>query len=957
MKKRSKITALVFAACFAACSTAGLSAEGLRIDSRQKSDWARNEIDRRIMLRQQAAGFQPAPLAARRTLIRRLSFDLLGLPPSPAEVGAFVRDRRPDATEQLIERLLASPHFGERMAQFWLDLARYADSDGYHDDTNRSMWLYRDYVIGAFNSNRPFDEFTIEQLAGDLLPNATREQIVATAFHRNGPTSSEDGANPDEYRSRYAVDRVNTTAQIWMGLTVQCAECHDHKYDPISMKEYYQLYAYFNQTPERPLFRGPHAPPSIGVPSEEQQRKLANVDARLANLRQASAQLTQRPAFERSFPRWRDIVIQQAELNRSLIARSDVICELLFDGQDKNQLKNTGARRRPATVRASTDGATLESCEGFVGEAFRFRGGGAALDLGQIVEFRQLLPFTFEAWVRPATGGVVVGKVDPANASRGLDIRLVDGRLSVRLIDWWPTAAIEVTTVSHVRSQQWHHISVTWDGRPVPDAFHVYINGQAQDLSVTANGAVERIRNRAPLIIGGSNTPDKSFDGDLDAVRFYKWPLSAALLEQLLFNAIDPKLDEHREWMRQHYVDYVDPAGKELSEKRAALRRQRQELTNAIPRLRVMQEIPERRPTFVLRRGDFRSPGEAVEPGTLSMLAPMRENRGDTRLALARWLTEENDRHTARVFANRLWAMLFGRGLVTTLDDFGIRGELATHPELLDWLGDEFIRSGWDVKAMIRLIVSSATYQQSSDVDAESPASADGDRDRSQSERDQRAENLYVRNRRLRLPAEFLRDNALKISGLLSHRVGGPSVRPYQPEGLWREMSKGDEPGKAYQQSHGASLYRRGVYTFWKRSIHYPAFAVMDAPSREVCTSRRPVTNTPVQALAMLNDPTFVEAARVFAQHVVASRGEDVERLEWAFLQALGRKPLPREVETLQSILKQTKDAFRLAAQSTTELLAVGEAPLPTGIDKAQLAAWTAITQILLTLDETITRE
>lgn len=647
----------------------------------QSPGWPRNPLDAFVLARLEQEQLAPQAEAEKRTLVRRVSLDLTGLPPTPEEVEGFLADPREGAYEALVDRLLATPQYGERLAQMWLDLARFADSDGYHDDTTRSMWPFRDYVIQAFNANQPFDQFTVEQLAGDLLPNATREQRIASAFHRNGPTSSEGGADAKEYAAKYAVDRVNTTSSAWLGVTLQCAECHDHKYDPFTTREFYQLFAFFNQVPENPLERTLHVAPVLSLGTPEQEVTLRALGHRVTSLEEAQ-------------------------------------------------------RATPGT---------------------------------------------------------------PAKPS--------------------------------------------------------------------------------------------------DALQ--------------------------------------------------TARRAREEFENSLPRLRVMADVPEPRPTYILVRGDYRSPGAQVFPGVPAALGKLPDGLPPNRLALARWLTQPEHPLTARVFVNRLWQMVFGVGLVKTAEEFGAQGERPSHPELLDWLAVDFVEHGWDVKRMLRLIATSATYRQSSRVAPELLARDPENR-------------LLARGPRFRLPAETVRDNALAIAGLLDRRraVGGPSVKPYQPGDLWREFSYGDAPDKSYVRDHGPDLYRRSLYTFWKRSVLYPAYAIFDAPNREVCTVRRPITNTPLQAYVLLNDETFVEAARVLAQRVIAASPDDFARqLRHAFLLALARPPSAEESAVMERLHRELLADYRRAPTAAAKLLAVGDAPPIPGADPSALAAWTGVANALLNFDETITKE
>ena len=636
--------------------------------------WPRNQIDYFILSQLEQVGLTPSPEASRSTLIRRLSLDLTGLPPSPEEVEGFINSSSEHDYNDLVERLLASTRFGERMAQHWLDLARYADSDGYHDDTNRSMWPYRDYVISSFNQNKPFDTFTREQIAGDQIPDATREQKVGSAFHRNGPTSSEGGANPDEYRIKYAVDRVNTTAAVWLGVTLQCAECHDHKFDPFSQREFYQFMAFFDQVPGNHLFRGLYAPPSITLPSVDQSNQLTKLEA-------------------------------------------------------------------------------------------------------------------------------VVTKLE--------------------------------------------------------------------------------------------------------------------------------KKDENEE--------------EENNTQLMAAKKERDEFRDTIPQLRVMQDSEIQQPTHVLVRGDFRQPAERVHPGVPAVFPPLPEVTSP-RLALAEWLVSADNPLPARVIVNRFWAMLFGRGIVKTAEDFGSQGEPPSHPKLLDWLALEFITSGWDVKHLLKYIVTSSTYRQSSAANAEQWRADPENR-------------LLARGARFRLPAEMIRDNALYISGLLKEKIGGPSAKPYQPSGLWKEMSYGNSSGKGYQEDHGDNLYRRGIYTFWKRSILYPAFAIFDAPNREECTVRRPRTNTPLQAFVTLNSTAFVEAARVFAERILREELGPEDRIDLAMEIALARPPSAVEKETLQGLLADMKAHYQTEPDEACRIIAVGEWPVATDFSPVTLAAWTSVAQAILNLDETQTKE
>ena len=915
--------------------------------------WERGAIDAFVRARQIRASLPHSQEASRRRLARRVCFDLTGLPPRPELVEAFVLDSHPGAYERLVDQLLASPQFGERMAQHWLDLARYADSDGYHDDTNRAMWPYRDWVIRSYNKNKPFDQFTIEQLAGDLLPGATLEQKVATAFHRNAPTSSENGANPEEYRARYAVDRVNTTATVWLGLTAQCAECHDHKYDPLTTREYYQLFAFFNQTSEEPLFRGLYAPPAIDVPSDrliaERKRIRNEILHKQQRLRAAEQQIEEDQ---------RDWEGQFVSIRGQQFGREALVGEFLFEGEGAARWANTGLRRKPAVVHPSSAGDQPRAAQGLIGNSVDFGGAGGVVDLGQLLVFRRSGGFTIGAWIKFRNeGGCVISKLEPELEMRGFDLCVEHGRVSFRLIHQWPQAAIKVTTTSTYPSNRWLHLMVSYDGSADPQGIFIFFNGQSQELAIDQHTDVTgTIHNEAPILIGGRRD-GAYFHGLIDDVQFYKWPLSIqdlvgglyAKLDQIVVVPPAERAAEQADFIGSFYREHVHRPTIMLRHELAQAEQAEKKLIDSVPKLRVMQEIQRRRDTHVLIRGDFRRRGEAVDPRTPSFLPPMSESpqrgRYYTRLDLANWLVDPNHPLTARVTVNRFWAMLFGRGIVTTLDDFGTRGAIPSHPELLDWLAAEFMHDAWDVKKLLRRIVTSATYRQSTSATTRSWRNDPDNR-------------FLTRGPRHRLPAEMIRDNALAISGLLVGEIGGPSVRPYQPPGLWRDLANADEDGKEYEQSQGADLYRRGIYTFWKRSIHYPSFSLFDAPSREVCVTQRPTTNTPLQALATLNDMTYVEAARVFAERILRESTERFEdRLDVAFRHALARPTLPNETEAIREIHDDLLDEYQRNHRDARRLIQAGEYPNAGRFDPAERATWTAIAQILLNLDETITKE
>ncbi len=941
--------------------------------------WPANAIDRFILARLEQEGLAPAPAADRPALLRRVTLALTGLPPTPEEVDAFVKDPSPDAYERVVDRLLASPHYGERLAVNWLDLARYADTAGYHFDGVRFMWLWRDWVIQAFNRNQRFDRFTVEQLAGDLLPEPTRAQRIATGFVRNNMTNDEGGADPDEYLNKYVADRVNTVGAVWMGMTVACAECHDHKFDPLSTREFYELYAFFHNVPEKGLdrIRTDNPPPRLPVPTTEQALQFVEAEFRL---RDAEKTLQDRSnELGETQEKWERETLAAppaAPDDRALAARLDFEHSLapftpaLPEGTPPPAEGEPGpARPEPRWLPAGQPAFS----PGRLGHALHLDGQGHA-DLGPLVSFDRTQPFSYGAWVRVESDGAILSKMEPAPAYRGFDLYASGGRFEAHLIHAFPEDALKVRTKEKFDGPAWRHVLVTYDGAGKAAGVRIYVNGRARDLEIERDQWKGSLATREPVRLGSRNG-DGRFRGQVDDVRLYARQLSEDDVRQLTLHGLLPlvaksrgqRSDDERAELQRFYkenyaVDYL------RSEKALAQARQaKDQLLAAIPTTMIMEEMDPPRETYRLVRGDFRTRGERVFPATPAFLPPARKvhvrGRGDhlellpadpvpgttnllNRLDLAAWLVSPAHPLTARVTVNRYWALFFGTGLVKTLNDFGAQGEWPTHPELLDWLACRF-RDGdpaaqppvppWDLKALVRLLVTSRTFQQSA-------ALAPDLRDRDPYNR------LLARSPRLPLDAEFVRDHALASAGLLDPRIGGPSVKPYQPDGLW------DGTDSKFVQDHGADLYRRGLYVFWRRSAHYPAFATFDAPNREVCTFLRQRTQTPLQSLVLMNDPAFVECARALAQRVLREEPSHPERrLIRAFRLVLGRPPAPDELATLQRTFDRELAAFQADPQAASQLLSVGESPLPAEADRVTLAALTTVANVLLNLNETIT--
>jgi hypothetical protein len=903
-------------------------------------DWCRNPIDYFILDRLEQKGLVPSPEAERTTLIRRVTLDLTGLPPSPAEVDAFLADRSEQAYEKVVDRLLKSPRFGERMAAPWLDAARYADTNGYQTDGERSMWRWRDWVIEAFNNNMPFDQFTLAQIAGDMLPDPTLEQRIATGFNRNHRGNSEGGVIPEEYAVEYVVDRVDTTFTVWLGLTVGCARCHDHKYDPITQKEFYQIFAYFNNVPERgKAIKYGNSPPFIKAPTRDQCRQLDELAARIKAAESHWAELA--PDLERAQKTWeRSVAVKKRSwwtLDDGLRARFPL------DGNIRNTIS--------ANSHAKVENGSLLFDRGKIDRAARFDG-TSFINAGNVAEFGFFNRFSVAAWIYPTgdPGGTIMSRMVDVEQAEGYSVALQGGKLHVNLIKRWLDDAIRVETVAPLATNQWHHVLVTYDGTRLASGIKVYVDGRAQKIKVNLDDINQSFKTSEPFRIGRGGGPSSGFHGLIDDVRIYDRalpPEEAALvsvpdsIENLASLPPEKRTSGAAYKLRRCFLAQAAPAYlKSAFRNLRDLHKQLAKLDGEIPTTMVMEEMKTPRPTHLLIRGEYDKKGPQVLPGVPASLPPLPMDVPNNRLGFARWLIHPSNPLAARVAVNRFWQMYFGSGLVKTVEDFGSQGEWPSHPELLDWLAVEFMRTGWNIKAMQRLIVTSAAYRQSSRVTSELLHKDPENR-------------LLTRGPRLRLTAEMLRDQALFISGLLVEKLGGPSVKPYQPAGLWKELA--DE---TYQQDHGEKLYRRSLYTFWKRTIPPPAMIAFDAAGRETCVVRHGRTNTPLQALNLMNDVTYAEAARVLAQRMMLHGGATPEaRLAFAFRAATARWPSSAEAKILKDDFCYHLDRFARAPNAAHELVHSGEAPRPAGLDVRELAAYTAVAGLILNLDEVLTKE
>lgn len=892
----------------------------------------------------EARDLRPASAADPRTLLRRLTLGLTGLPPSPQDVEAFVTDSAPDAFERVVDRLLAAPQYGERMAIDWLDAARYADTHGYLFDTERSMWRWRDWVIEAFNHNLPFDQFTIEQLAGDLLPNATRQQQIASGFHRNHIINNEAGATPEEYLVENVLDRVNTTATVWMGLTLQCCQCHDHKYDPLTQREFYELYAFFNNVPELGLDGlNSNARPVMDAPTDRDREELAQLQRQVDEAEQSMQSLDVQ--ISRGQTEWEASTPQadeQPQLGR--------IGHWRFDGRVDDS--------DPARDQSVFEAAAASYADGVLGSALTLDGLGY-LNAGDRFAFQRTDAFTLAAWVRPAKKDgrlTILSRMDDADALfRGYALQLVNGEPALFVVNRFPDNLLQVQSKQALEPNQWSHVAATYDGSGKTAGVKLFVNGELQSPGLQLDTLTEDIATRRPFWIGNGH-PAAKFNGLIDEVQIFERVLSAEEIGRLPGLSIaslvavppDQRNAEQQRRVREHYLEHHAPmAWREAYQAVAQKRKEQDTRRRTVPTVMVMQERGETRETRVLLRGAYNKPGEPVSPGTPAVLSAWNRELPQNRLGLARWLVRPEHPLTARVIVNRIWQMHFGSGLVRTTEDFGVRGEPPSHPELLDWLAVDLVRGDWDLKALQRRIVTSATYRQSSQA---SPELWELDPEN----------RLLARGARQRLPAELIRDQALAMSGLLTRRIGGPSVKPYQPDGLWREVafdfSGGNLSAQVYQQDAGEDLFRRGLYTFWKRTSPPPTMLLFDAPDRERCVVRRDRTNTPLQALALMNDPSFVEASRKLAERILDVGGVGpAGRIEYAFLVATARLPTIEELQPLLEILGEQQARFAADPNLAEALLSVGRSPRNTSLKRHELAAYTIVAQVILTLDETIT--
>ncbi len=917
-----------------------------------RDDWVRNPIDRFVLARLESAGLTPAVEADRRTLARRVALDLTGLPPEPALVEAFVVDPHPDAYERLVDALLASLEWGEHRGRHWLDYARYADTHGIHFDNEREMWTYRQWVINAFNRNMPFDEFTILQLAGDLVSDhgaaATPEQVldnrIASGFNRCNMTTNEGGIIDEEYIVIYARDRTETTATVWMGLTAGCAVCHDHKFDPISMRDFYELSAFFNNTTQAAKDGNiKDTPPVLPVPLAADQPRFLEVERELPAVRAAVA--ARRQAARAEFDAW--MTRATPDVVRQALPQDTPLVRLSF-------AEGSGPATKAVLMGKETDlplTATTTWQAGPSGEAAILLDGKAG-ELAASGDLEHDRPFSVSFWIRvPANDSsyAVVSRMDVSESYRGWDVWVQGRRVGMHLIHTWPEDALKVVSADQLKADTWTLVSMTYDGSGKAEGVGIFFDGKPQKPKVETNKFKKHtIRTDVPLVIGGRSQGATAHAVGLADLTVWGRRLSVAEVEglsraELLADIVRLPADQRLAaagGLYDWWLGSFDETFKQVSGQEAKLVAEDAAIRRRGTVAHVMAEKPEPPMAYILDRGEYDKRLEQVgadTPGALPAFPPALPRN---RLGLARWLLLDEHPLTTRVTVNRFWQEVFGTGLVRTAGDFGITGELPSHPDLLDWLAVEFRESGWDVKRLFRLIVTSATYRQAAVV---TPEKIHQDRDN----------RLLSRGPRFRMDGEMVRDQALAASGLLVRRIGGPSVKPYQPPGVWEAVSMGGNTSR-YEQGTGADLYRRSMYWFWKRSAPPASMDILNAPSREICTVRRERTNTPLQALVTLNDPQFVEAARALADRALLVGGpSDEERLDFMALRLLARPLAAAERAVLRGSLTDLEEWYRSHPEDARSLITVG-ASKPQHEDDVRLASWTLIANELLNLDEAV---
>ncbi len=903
-----------------------------------------NEIDHFIYQRLDQEKLTPSPKADKERLIRRVTMDLTGLPPSLDELDAYLNDQSEEAYEKVVDRLLASDAHAERLAMEWMDLSRYADSHGLHADGYRYMWPWRDWVIKAFKDNMHYDQFVTWQLAGDLLPDATQDQILATAFNRNNPMTAEGGVIDEEWRVEYVADRTNTIATAFMGLTMECARCHDHKFDPVSQKEYYQLSAFFNQMTELGMTGDDgNFGPQLLMTKEEDDEKIAEIKSMLARHKSELEQSRGSISVEKSAVPSLKSISGIAVYHPFEKSNKDKEGRSVIDGISQSKSRNKEVVFEP----------------GKFGKAVRLTGEYDEISLGGIGTYEAHEAFSAGAWINTSKRKkdhlqTILGNTGQKNNFwRGWDFELKsNNQVSLRLIHSLPDNYIQVTTSDSVKLNEWTHIMFTYDGSMTAMGVKLYINGREAESEIEFDDLFKSIY---PVKVG-DHTPDDRplrvgrsyrahtgefglYKGLLDELRIYNRELTA--LEVFLVSQVSEQPNE--KLIQEHYL----ARHPDIQQKKETIRQLNKDLlgvVDQIPEVMVMRDDEDPGETYLLNRGQYNARGEVVTAATPESVLSYPDEYPQNRLGLAKWLFMDKNPLTARVAVNRYWQMIFGSGIVTTANDFGSQGALPTHPELLDWLAVDFKDSGWDVRKLLKQMVMSSTYQQSS-------------RFREELEQVDPQNTLLAKSPSYRWPAEMIRDNALASSGLLVKKIGGKSVKPYQPDSLWIELGNFSHILLYFHQDHGDDLYRRSMYTFIRRTSPPPYMTTFDVAPRSVCVVKREITNTPLQALNLMNDPQFVEAAKVLAERVLKDKATDPEQqITKAFRLVTSRLPNEKELDVLMDVYKREEDRYSQQSASAGQLLTVGEYQVDKGLPQSKLAAMTIVANTLLNLDEAYTK-
>jgi len=914
--------------------------------------WVKTPIDRFVLARLEADGLTPAPEADRRTLARRLSLDLTGLPPSPKDVEEFVNDKSPEWYANYVEKLMRSPAWGEHRGRYWLDAARYADTHGIHFDNFREMWTYREWVIKAFNQNMKFDQFTIEQLAGDLLPKPTLDQEIASGFNRCNITTNEGGAIDEEYLVLYARDRTETTSQVWMGLTAGCAVCHNHKFDPITQKDFYSMSAFFNNTTQRAMDGNvSDTPPIMFVPRNDDRKRWEALSKEVEAIKAKTED--RKKAARPDFDKW-IASVKVDELATKVPTAGLTFHAPLTKGEGKVIDYTLKGQAKSVTL---NDGFAWEA--GHTGtKAFSLKT-GATLEVPEAGDFDAKQSFSYGAWVKfPARGqnGAVCARMDNGSDYRGWDLWCENGKLGAHIVSKWPDDALKVVTKNPINpANGWHHVFITYDGSAKTAGIKVYVDGALQptDVQMETLKPASSLKTKVPLKIGQRHTSERLKSLLIEDLRIYDRQLSGPEVENLakatragslLAKPADKRTPEEKDELFSWWLVGMDAPYKELSGQLAKVQQEEVSIKSRGTVAFVMAEKKEPGMAYILNRGEYDKRKDKVTPDVPKSLPAMPAEFPKNRLGFAQWLLRPEHPLMARVTVNRFWQELYGMGLVRTAGDFGVMGELPTHPELLDWMAVEFRESGWDVKRFFKLLVMSATYRQAALLTPE------------KKEKDPQ-NRLMSRGPRFRMDAEMVRDYALSASGLLVNKIGGPSVKPYQPEGVWEAVAMIGSNTRDYRKDSGDNLYRRSMYTFWKRAAPPASLDIFNAPNRETCAVRRERTNTPLQALVTLNDPQYVESARVLAQTALKEGGDKPEqKIEFIAQRLLARSFKPEELSVVQAGLSDLLAEYKSKPEEAKKLIAVGDSKADATIDPSTLAAWTMLTNELMNLDEVLTK-